>query len=779
MLKKQIIFLLIGLIGISLLDAPHSFAQSAVYFNDSDPNWMVLGNSSYEIGFRKTNGAIAYITDKTTGQYISEGSRNECLWGAYHDGGDYIGGCHYRDSWDNHFSYSWSTLAQSLLLSYTPDPGAAQRVTAQVTVNVSENTWFDLRLQLQSNWGDVLDYVLFPSDLVFREADIQETYLPMLPGIVLNSAFFEQDRSYIAKYPGELFADFAAVVSSRGKIAIYSLYEEGKIAPLFLGFNHDDAYLSDSTYYYHTFGVKLSSAGNWQSPWVRMRVTQPPLETILAYRTDNQIDRFASLPAKLGAQYTHIVQSPLYKADTGQLGLPFSQYPALLAQVPAPGILHPVGFQARGFDENYPDFLPPDPAWGTTPAMATMFQQAQALNFLVMPYTNPTWWDDESPTLQNLPAPLTIKDIALCDVPDSPLYENYGTHGGYVMSPNAPFVKKRLDQLVTEMTVTLKSNLVFEDQIGARSWLFDYNSFSPSLTFYPQDWLEHTRTYRSALLMTEGGFDRLAETEAGFHGSVLLSERLGRTSPRWGEGAWRPYPMAPLMMRDKVLFYQHDLAPETFTTDKPTLAWNLAFGYLLSYDLVPSIFGGGVNSAWLGLVADFQKQVIARYAGERMLDYENVQGDVTRTSFENFSVITNWGSNAYPFLVYMLPPGGTLVMKNDGSLIAGVFTTYNGNPLSSGDHYLIEERGSTSVVIRQPLGNDTNLTVKSLPGWNAGTSIKVQAFTRAGQFIGSVDSTSTVDGLRFTYLNQLAGVPVSYYKIFNDHRGFIPSVRKP
>jgi hypothetical protein len=47
-----------------------------VYFDDSDPDLMVLGNgTSYEIGFRKSNGAIASITDKATGQQVSLGSR--------------------------------------------------------------------------------------------------------------------------------------------------------------------------------------------------------------------------------------------------------------------------------------------------------------------------------------------------------------------------------------------------------------------------------------------------------------------------------------------------------------------------------------------------------------------------------------------------------------------------------------------------------------------------------------------------------------------------------
>jgi hypothetical protein len=56
-----------------------------------------------------------------------------------------------------------------------------------------------------------------------------------------------------------------------------------------------------------------------------------------------------------------------------------------------------------------------------------------------MPYTNPKWWDDESPTLRNLPPGTVITDVAVLDNQGVPLYEYYGPRGGYVVSPYAPF----------------------------------------------------------------------------------------------------------------------------------------------------------------------------------------------------------------------------------------------------------------------------------------------------------------------------------------------------
>jgi hypothetical protein len=759
-----------------VVPARSGFAQS-LFFDDSDTSTMRLGNSAYEVGFRKSDGSIAYIVDKATGLHVSEGSRYGCLWGAFGSAAGYIGGCSFGASGSNRFSYAWSVAAKRLSLSYTSAATSARGVVAVVSVTASDNAWFDLQLQLQNHWGAAFDYISFPSDLVFHETAIQAAYLPVLPGIVLKPAFFDQNRSYVASYPGDLFADFSALSTSSGSMAIYSLQPD-RISPLYLGFNHDDSYLSDSSYYYHTFGARLSDGATWLSPVVRVRISQSPLEAMNGYRADNQIDRFASLAEKLGPRYSQVVQSPLFKADVTQLAIPFSAYPSLLAAVPAPGIIHVLAFQERGFDENTPDLLPPASAWGTTDDMAAMVRQAQAMHFLVMPYTNPTWWDNQSPTLQQLPAPLGISDVALLDTNSAPRYESYSSHDGYVVSPYAPFVQQRLGQLMSSMTTSIPSDLVFEDQIGTRSWLFDLNRSSPAPTSYAQGWLDHTRAYSRTLLMTEGGSDRLAEADVGFQGSVLLPERLGQADRRWGANTWYAYPIAPIMLHDKVLLYQHNLAPETFTTNKATLAWNLAFGYMLSYDLGPTNFGGGVDDPWLLVVSNFQRYVISRYAGDRMSGYTQLPNAATQSAFAHALVVANWSASA-PYTVesYVLPPQGMLVMLDDNSLAAGVFTSYHGAALSSGDHYLIEERHPSEVIVRQPMGAGTSLTVGRALGWQDDDSIIAVAISKSGAVLASALASATPSGVSFRYQSDIAGVRVAYYRLTRAYRSFLPAAR--
>lgn len=753
-------------------------AQS-IYFDDSDPTLIVLGNSFYEIGFRKSNGGIAYITDQSTGQDITLGSRYECLWGAVFPEGtpDYVGGCSYNAEWPGQFTYTWAPTTDTLTFHYTPDPASLQQVTAQVTVTASDDAWFDMRLELENDWGHVLDYILFPSDLVFGESDIEEVLLPILPGVMLEPAFFEQNRSYTAKYPGYpgLFADYVSVSSTSGNMAIYSLYGQGPLRPLVTGLIHDDEYLDDTTFYYHTFGVGIEDGETWTTPQVRVHVSQPHQETINAYRLRNGLRGFPALTEKLGSRYDHVVRSPLLKADADQLRIPFSDYSTVLSQVPTPGILHSVAFQPGGHDESYPDFLPPDPSWGTTADFAAMAQDAQGRGLLVMPYTNPTWWDDESPTLQD--PPVAITDVAVIDDQGKPVYEYYGPHGGYVMSPHPPLVKQRLQQLVMSMTEDIPSDILFEDQIGARPWLFDHNSSSPYPMAYIPGWLEHTRTHSDTLLMTELGFDRLTETEVGFHGSVLLPERLELTDDWWGAGTWHPYPLAPMMARDKVLFYQHDLAPETFTVDRETLTWNLAFGYMLSYDLVESSFGGGLDSEWLGLVSAFQEHALSHYADERVTNFTNLGDEVTQTTFESHSVVANWDEvSSYTVDDHTLSPSGAILTSDDGSLTAGAFTNFNGVPLSPGDHYLIENRGWNDICVRQPIGADTDLTLDLLPGWAPGDPITVWAYAHDGRFVGRVPVTTSEQEVCFTYRQQVAGESVAYYRVFRLSQVFLPVV---
>lgn len=783
------------LIGAVLAPGEAANAQSPIYFDDTDPATLILGNDAYEIGLAKTNGALTYILDKATGEHVSAGSRYGSLWGAVFadvaQPDDYVGGCLYEyDFPDRDFTWTWRPVDYRLTLRYLANPEHYPEVNVWVDITLSTTSWFEMRLFLENKSGHVVERVLFPSDLMFRKAELRELLLPIMPGVVLKPGIFDvrEDHSYVVRYPGwpGVFADYQALTATTGRFAMVTVHTPNEIPSTWIG-PIEDGQHPGYFYLYHTFYPDIVDQDVWASPNVRLHVGQPYTATLNAYRRDNHFADFPSLREKAGARYEHLARSPLIKVDTDKS---VATYKDLLSQIPAPAILHWVAFWPYGFDENYPDLLPPKAEFGTQTEMVELLKKTHDAGFLNMPYTNPTWWDDEAPTF----ATLDPTEVAVLDSAGAPHYECYTgaenpplctpenaardsdfnagrpayqwLHGGYVVSPHVDAVRQRLARLMQQMTGDLPSDLVFEDQVGARAMDFDDNPAAPHLAAYHQGWLQHTRTYSDHVLMTETGYDRLTETETGFHGSYRLGHVADKaTTAWWGDGNWRVYPLTAFLTRDKALFYQHNLAPETFTFDLPTLRWNLATGYMLSYDLNPSEYGGGLDSPWLDLVAVVQSQVLAQYADELATDFRFVAPEVSQTIFETFRVLANWDAErSYAVGAHVVAPGGVYV-SNETDTVAGMFSTYNGRPLTDGAHFIVERRDPAAIDIWKPLGPETPLTISALPTWGEGQPVLLLALDRQRRLLDGEIGLVEAGTVQFTYQTQIAGKAVSSYRL--------------
>jgi hypothetical protein len=166
-----------------------------------------------------------------------------------------------------------------------------------------------------------------------------------------------------------------------------------------------------------------------------------------------------------------------------------------------------------------------------------------------------------------------------------PVTEQFRDKDGYIVSPFAPYVRQRVERLMQEWRTEVPVECLFFDQIGARPWRRDFNPNAPTPIAYADGWLGIFAAYRDRCVMTEDGWDRLADSFVGFHGGVLEMQREFRwPDERWGAGNWEPYPLATWLLHDKVLMYQHDLYPGTFTTDPEVLLHDVAFGLMLSYE---------------------------------------------------------------------------------------------------------------------------------------------------------------------------------------------------
>jgi hypothetical protein len=741
-----------------------------VYFQDTGGESLILANHYWEAAFSRANGSVKYIKDKNSGDIICYGSKDDSLWSVdFFDSLDVVKSSEYLRGKPRSFTYRWDAGTGTLTFSYRGIPVGVAEIDADVSIKTSEESWFEMQLHLNNRYGKTMKFAYFPYDLAFSVSEIEEVLYPALPGVIFKKSFFQQKRSYMGRYPGwpGVFADFVSMKTANGDLSIYSHQGADRFIPSILGFLSGDGD-SDKFYYHHAIASGTYNNQEYNSPWIKIIVGEDYIKSIDSYRSDNGYDKYTSLKDKLGASYEKIVSSPILKLEATKLKLRFDEYDELIFKImPSPLIYHFCAFQRGGFDQNLPDLLPPESAWGTTKDLTEMVRRLHQRGSLFMPYTNPTWWDDESDTLLNLPPSITINDIAVQHEDYRPVYEIYNFYyGGYVTSPYSPFVKDVIAAKMKEITDVMLSDIVFEDQIGARQWWFDFNTNSPTLISYIDGWIEHTRRYKDKLLGTELGFDRLAETETAFYGGMLLPIRDETAAATWGPGNLSVYPMISILLRDKIMLLQHDLADYTMTLFKENFSWNLAFGYFPTMQIVSR---SSMNIEWINMISNFSKNVLSRYADERVRNFSYLTDYLSKTEFENFEVFTNWDEN-YPSSVdeHSIAPSGVLVRSKAGNLTAGIFTAYNGIPLDGKEQYLIEERNPDSILIRHPMGDATALAVIPLSEWNATDRLIIRMSLSEGAYFRVPYSMN--DGkIEFRLRGDIKGQRVEEYLIIRDN----------
>ena len=356
---SMIFYIFFGLIlfiivGLSLLTVKPVQAAEGVYYIEED-TVIKVGNSFHEIAFDLQNGTILYILDKSTGDNISAGNNNGILWWAYLSNGQWIDSSFYEASFD----HQWNQQEKELRLDYNAGEGRSLDVV--VSVSFSEEQWFKMKADANNQGSHAIQNFSFPFEILVEKNAIKDAILPMKPGVKLSSSFFKDDRSYTSRYPGVMFADYLAVNSSKGKIALYSQQGE-QLQPADIGYRHAS---SSQDYTRITRNYMTWITSEWESPTVVLHVGNDYNSSIYAYRKDNRIDQFPDLAEKLGEQRDQYYQSAMYKLDVQILKQTFiDMKKSIIDTISVPGLIHPVAFQQGGHDHNYPDFLPPARFWG-------------------------------------------------------------------------------------------------------------------------------------------------------------------------------------------------------------------------------------------------------------------------------------------------------------------------------------------------------------------------------------------------------------------------------
>jgi len=637
---------------------------------------LVLTAPGYRLTLAKENGEILGLLDRRNGVHVLRG-QNGCLWAAKQTTGVAASGCAFAPTGDDLFSYRWSQATSTLTLDYEGSRGGAG-VDATVTI-LARTSAFDLQLSLSSDVEYPLSAVLFPADVLGNATRVDAGYMPtFLPGIRFSKGFFTGPHRNVERYPSRwAFADFLASDLGPSHLALYTINPSpADIAPVDIGFmrNASPAPCSDVTFCItHVFQTWVPRGGRWQSPVVRVAVGGTIEQSLAAYREENGIDRYPSLADKVGARLDSLVRAPLVKADLWK-GLPeFADWGPFLRRLPAPSLLHPVAFQQGGFDETYPDFLPPDARWGSLADFNGAITDARSLGDLVMPYLNVSWWDTQAPSVHSLPPPLEPRDIAVQTLRGAAATEAFGDKDGYIVSPYVGAVRSRIQGVMEEWQSQAPVDCLFFDQLGARPWRRDFNPASPTPLAYYDGWLSLFAQYKDRCVMAEDGWDRLAESFSGFHGGMLqMSRQFQWPDDRWGAGNWEPYPIAEWLFHDKVLMYQHDLYEPSMTGDPEALTFNLAFGFVLSYNWDGET--GSIDSPWMALAGEVQRTLGPLYAGKRLVSFGELASGVTRTVFEGgFSVVANWNDRAVEVDGQTIAPTGFLARTADGTVLAATY----------------------------------------------------------------------------------------------------------
>ncbi|MGC9004896.1 MAG: DUF6259 domain-containing protein, partial [bacterium] len=492
-----------------------------------------------------------------------------------------------------------------------------------------------------------------------------------------------------ADYP-PAFSDFLFLETPNGSLAIYGVQKEGIFVPVSwrVGREGDDCFIRRE---WHTF-VK---AGNlWRSPSVRLSINKPILTALKEYGDANGIRK--RLREKVSAQlFEKLKESVLVKYEGGT----FREQIEKAGRLPIPSLVHFADYLHGGFDKQYPDHLPPNPRKGTEEEFHQLYDTLHKLGHLVMPYTNPTWWcdDPKGPTfLKEGDAPLAR------DLKGEKIREVYGSNWGWAICPWHPAVREAERKIREQFTKEYPSDILFQDQIGARGWIYDMNPSSPTPYAYTQGWKNIIKeACKDVPLATEGGWDGIINEETLFCG-ITWSLLPTKWRPPWitlyreryPPDSWHFYPLALFLAHDKVGFYHHDLGQ--FVTNNETLTWTLLLGYGLSYAVWPAGLDDERTYNWLHWLSLLQKKIAALYFGEPLKSFDILRPakdkkgcGVMKVVFPKIEIIAN--TDPEPYLIspqLIIAPYGFYAKGKD--VEAGIAVKWEGRDYPEGISFLRE-----------------------------------------------------------------------------------------
>jgi len=528
------------------------------------------------------------------------------------------------------------------------------------------------------------------------------------------------------EYPGEAFADFLHIDTFAGSASVYRIQrrvwkpwagqtdKRAIFVPGGLACGADEK----GGYFERRFSTFVEAGKSWKALTVRVQIGSSPEDALRIYGELNGIRRKLAekMPSELLAKFKQAVLVRLHTSGQKQV----HQQIAVLDLLPVPSIIHFTEYLPLGFDRPYPIHFPPNENYGTAEEFAEFLRLARGRGHLVMPYTNPTWFPDESPIWQ-LEGD-KAKEALSRNLRGDFYRETYsgGAASGYSICFWHPLVQRYNRETVRIFTEVLPVDILFQDQCGARKWRYDTNSASPTPYAYTEGILSMVaEDSQKAPLSTEGGWDQVAEYQVQLCG---LSFGIVPTMPRlpghrllkesFSPNTWRVFPVAQVLVHDKVAMLMHNLGQGV--TDRRILAWVLGLGYGLQFRVsATALMQDERVREWLKWLSVLQKSVCARYLGEPLVAFEHEREDekaswdddgVIRAIYGSVRIVANLNSKALRESGRVISPYGFYATAHN--VIAA-------NLQSVGDFDFGDE-GISFVVERN--GGQTHIWVYALAG---------------------------------------------------------------
>ncbi len=535
-------------------------------------------------------------------------------------------------------------------------------------------------------------------------------------------------------YP-PVFADFFQLETTAGNLALYGVQPDSPTSPAWSGATNIPAIFvpgqliwggdSHGGWMQRSFHMFVSAGQLWQSPNVRMVFGQSATDALAGYALANNFERTLEdkMPLEMQSTFKQSVLIHLRGSAasiTGRLPL-----------IPAPALIHFEEYLKGGFDKEYPDHLPPNPEFGTVAAFTNFIEQARQAGHLTMPYTNPTFWgvDPKGPTfLATNDAPLLV------NLDGSLNYEEYFGHGGMTVTPWHPAVQAANRHTRNQFTTNYPVDMLFHDQLGARTWQYDLNPVSPTPYAYLDGLIQIAAEDGAAKpIATENGYDRLINYESQFCG---LAWGLAPTpnAPVWrrflreryAPSTWSIFPLAQFIAHDKVAFTFNNL--EGAIHNHEVMAWTLGLGYNMTYVTeADALATNNASQAWLAWLSRMQKSVASRYTGRGVTSFMHTWGTnsinpangTIAATYGPVSIIANLSADPCTTNGWHLPGYGYVASANglvaghlipSGQTNATAFIAETNGPSSV--RFWIHGAGGSIAHIVLPAGYTGNTTVQ-------------------------------------------------------------------